>query len=348
MTTKPHSKKAKLKPTKLVRWLFSIATLLLLFYLNETQSLEEIHTGEPPVLYSSICRDNLEDLFLEAITGAERSILLVIYSLSDTKLIQALNKKADKDVCVKVIHDLTTPHYGFQKLSPKVEKQGVKLSGLMHRKILVVDGEKVWLGSANWTTESLKVHDNLVIGVVDPLLAQTIEQEEPFSHFALGGQQVEFWSLPQKGKEGLKRVVEAIDQAKKSIRVAMFTWTHAELTQAIIHAQTRGVSVEIFLDRGQARGVSHATLEKLVQARIPVRLSSGQGLLHHKFVWIDEELLINGSANWTVAAFTKNHDCFLILYPLTQSQNAKMQELWKRTKRITQEEGKEEVLRLAA
>src|ERR1700722_8311222 len=315
------SKKRSTKhPIKFYRLLSSLLLLILFFYLTESKKLEEIQPGENPVLYSNVCHDNLESVFLDAIRGANHSILLIIYSLSDIKLIHALNRQAEKGIPVKVIHDTTTPPLGFQKLSSRIDNQGIKLSGLMHQKILVVDREKVWLGSANMTTESLKLHDNLVLGLINHRLAEAIVQQKAFSLIDLCGQQVEYWSLPQKGKEGLKRLIQLIDGAQKSVRVAMFTWTHAELTEAVIRANHRGIRVEVILDRGQALGVCHQTLEKLLHAGVEVRLSSGLGLLHHKFAWIDEKYLINGSANWTVSAFTRNRDCFLILHSLTLTQ----------------------------
>ncbi len=73
----------------------------------------------------------------------------------------------------------------------------------------------------------------------------------------------------------------------------------------------------------------------LEKGGIPVHLSTGQGLLHYKFAYIDEKILINGSANWTAAAFKDNDDFFLVIHPLTDKQTLtdqqknKMSELWK-------------------
>jgi cardiolipin synthase A/B len=323
-------KSAKKRPI-LIRGLVSLCLLLTAFYFTETKGYESLELGGTPSLYSNVCHDDLEKVFLKALEGANQSILLIIYSLSDIKLIRTLNQQAEKGIAVKVIHDSTTPPFGFQKLSPSIDVKGMKLSGLMHQKILVVDQEKVWIGSANMTTESLKLHDNLVVGLINQGLAEAIGQQKSFFTFISGGQPIEYWSFPHKGKEGVKRVIELIDGAERSLKVAMFTWTHGELTEAVIRAHKRGVNVEVLMDRGQATGVCQQTLDRLLAAGIDLRLNSGLGLLHHKFLWIDEQFLVNGSANWTVAAFTRNQDCFLILHNLTETQNSKMWQLWKQT-----------------
>ena len=43
---------------------------------------------------------------------------------------------------------------------------------------------------------------------------------------------------------------------------------------------------------------------------------------------VDEKILVNGSANWTRSAFSRNGDCFLILHDLDDEQRKKMKKLW--------------------
>ena len=43
----------------------------------------------------------------------------------------------------------------------------------MHRKVLLVDGEEVWLGSANMTRDSLRMHGNLMVGIKDPAVGNS-------------------------------------------------------------------------------------------------------------------------------------------------------------------------------
>jgi cardiolipin synthase A/B len=321
-----------------LRWFVSLLIVFLVFYFVEQRDLEEIKPDTPPVLYATVCHDNLETLFTEAIEKAKHSIFLVMYSLSDERVIKALNEQAQRGVAVCVMHDLSTHQTGFQKLVPKIENKGIKQGGLMHQKILIVDEEKVWIGSANWTTESLKLHDNLVVGLIDRGFAKGILNGKPFMSLNSGSQQIEYWDLPTMGKEGLERLIELMDGAQKTIKVAMFTWTHPDLATAAIRAHQRGVEVQIVHDLGQANGICSKTVMRLVKAGIPVKISSGLGLLHHKFAWIDENFLVNGSANWTRSAFTKNRDCFLILHRLTPLQNAKLKVLWERTYLLAHEE----------
>lgn len=296
-------------------------------------------SGKPALLYSNQSQDDLRTTFVSAINDATTSIDLFIYSLTDQQIINALKEKADQGVKVTVIHDPDTSQWGFEKLGNKItcfEKSG---AGLMHRKILVVDYEKIWIGSANFTTDSLRLHDNLVIGLVSRELAKRIAQSncyqtpnvlaQPPPLFQVGGQRMEFWLLPEEKELAFKRLIQLIDESKHDIKIAMFTWTHPEITAAVIRAHKRGVKIDAAIDHQSGLGCSSQTVEKLSEAHIEVGLSSGTGLLHHKFALIDGKILVNGSANWTKAAFSKNEDCFVVLHDLNQNQIDKMNKIWK-------------------
>jgi len=253
-----------------------------------------------------------------------------MYSLNDPLIIHQLKEKAKTGVSVTVIHDPDTPQYGFRKLGEPIKRIARSSKGLAHQKILIIDQKNIWIGSANLTSESLRLHDNLVVGLQSSKFAKAI-LEMPAPHlkpFLVGGQQLEYWVLPDEGKDALQRILVLLQSAQKTIRVAMYTWTHPLLTAAIIQAHQRHVDVEVVLDGGQALGVCLKTLQALQTAGVQTKVNRGPGLLHHKFAYIDDSILISGSTNWTKAAFAKNDDCFLIIHGLLPDQKKKMEKLW--------------------
>ena len=278
-----------------------------------------------PELYANQTDDNLQRTFVKAIGDAHHSITLYIYSLTDEKILDALLQKEQEGIAVKVFYDPSTKSSAIAKLANATE---IKARGLMHKKILVVDEETVWIGSANFTSASLKLHDNLVVGSVSPELAATILANKQHHHFTLGGQLAEFWSFPESAEEGLERLITLINEAITSIFVGMFTWTHPQVTDAILAAASRGVNVQVALDRGQSKGTNKKEVLRMINSPVEVRLNRGSELFHHKFVIIDNTTLINGSANWTKSAFGRNHDCFIILHNLEEKQLRKLERLW--------------------
>lgn len=292
----------------------------------------------PVELYSNQTQDELIPLFQHAIDNAKESITVVIYSLTDPQIIQALQKKSDAGVQLYIVSDAKASpglSYRFPKATI-VKRQG---QGLMHQKILIIDNRQILLGSANLTTNSLSLHGNLVMALENPALAQALTERaksmdevgaySPLLHrkISAGPQELELWVLPDDPK-AVDQMIQLFRSAQKTIRVAMFTWTREDFAKELVAAAQRGVKVEVVLDRYSGKGASVKIVRMLEQGGIPIYLSTGNKLLHHKFAYIDDKILINGSANWTYAAFKDNDDYFIVLYPLTPGQQEKMNKLW--------------------
>lgn len=286
---------------------------------------KEDNEGSLPCIYSSECEDRLFHLFIKAISQAKREIDLTVYALSDPKTIMALNQASKRGVQVKVMYDKKTETEQLHALSSHIEKIPFTSYALMHRKILIIDCEKVYIGSSNFTPHSLRLHHNLVIGIHAKKLAKRILDKHcpPFS-LEIGGQFVECYLFPEEKGIGLQRIFDMIENAQHTLTVGMFTWSYTPLTEAVIKAHQRGVKVTIILDQQSAYGASNRTMEALLQAGIPVRLGPGYKLFHHKFLYVDNKTLVTGSSNWTKAAFSRNHECLIILHKLTEKQQKKM------------------------
>ncbi|HEV8051770.1 MAG TPA: phosphatidylserine/phosphatidylglycerophosphate/cardiolipin synthase family protein [Parachlamydiaceae bacterium] len=334
----------KLSPKRLKQYFMSFTLALICsiaFWVQEQQhEIRTVDENSPIELYANQISDDLGNTFSEAIDSAQKSVLLVVYSLTDKKIIDCLKKQSLNGLNVKVICDAKASPYVDSKLGDRVDITRRFGPGLMHQKILVVDEEKVWLGSANMTSESLNMHGNLVTALQSQQLASNIHSKAETlkvegrgssfntENFMIGGQQIELWFLPDNLK-AVQRLKSLIYSAKKTVRVAMFTWTRTDLAYAIIDAKKRGINAEVVIDRYSAKGASAKIVKLLKDNQINVTLSTGAPLLHHKFLYIDNTVLVNGSANWTKAAFTQNDDCFIVIHNLTDQQNMQMENLWK-------------------
>ena len=208
----------------------------------------------------------------------------------------------------------------------------------MHDKLMVVDHETLWMGSTNFTRESLILYANLLIGIHSKTLAIATEKKiqalvdhnnMPFQPLKQQTdlQTIELWFLPDD-KGALQRLLDVIQNAKSSIHVAMFTFTNKNLIQALVDAHRRGVQVDVVIDNESARKTSFKAFQRLKREGIPTAISNRNGLLHHKLMVVDDLIVATGSANWTEAAFTKNDDNLCLVYPLTLEQKDKMNNLW--------------------
>jgi len=310
------------------------------FWIADQAKAVVLPQAENPIeIYSNQTNDDLRGTLVAGIEEAKKSIVLIIYSLTDQDIIQALKKKSEEGVEVTVICDPKASPYTPKKLGKNILVKKRYNNALMHQKILVVDGVKTWIGSANMTHDSLRVHGNLILGFYCPELADCVLRRadsilkgvelppQDIKEYNIAGQKTELWFLPEN-QDAVPAIKDLIRSAKKTVRVAMFTWTRYDLANEIIAAQKKGVDTHVVIDYNSGKGASSKVVKLLKDNGIPVYLSQSTGLLHHKFLYIDGETLVNGSANWTLAAFTKNDDCFIILHKLTDQQRQHLDSLW--------------------
>ena len=325
--------------------------MLFVYYANQNEVVFLPKKETPVIFYSNQTGDNLKAIVKAALKNAKTSISLMIFSLTDYEIIDLLKEKADEGVQVLVICDAqATPDIEW-KLGSNIKICKRRDKGLMHQKLLVIDHVQTYLGSTNFTRESFLLHANLLIGIDSQPLSAMIEKK------AHAIQEKQKWKAPvikirekegaaNKEKEGeidfyflpdepaaLDRLLKTIESAKKSVKVAMYTFTHPKLSQALIDAKKRGVHVEVVMDNDSAKQTSRKVFLQLKREKVNVALSARAGLLHYKFVIVDDELLATGSANWTKAAFTANDDNICFINPLTDVQKAKLKEIWDAVKK---------------
>lgn len=292
-------------------------------------------TPKESAIYSNDLNESIEKALIDDIQNAKSSITLLTYSISDFQIIKNLKAKKKEGLDVKVLIDCNASPHAARYLLPEINPIRRECKGLMHYKFLVIDHRFVWVGSTNMTGDSLRLHSNLMQRLDYPRLAQEIENrfvnigEEGFMRrfppFIEGS--FELWFLPDS--EGATKIKELMRSAQKSIQVAMYTFTRQDFADTLIRAHQRGVTVEVIIDRGMATGASQKIVNLLKSKGILVRVNKGQGLMHHKFMLVDDEIWVHGSANWTKAAFTQNDDYFIVQSALSPQILGEVKAIWK-------------------
>lgn len=109
-------------------------------------------------------------------------------------------------------------------------------------------------------------------------------------------------------------VLQTINDAHKTLNVLGYTFTSPEVVKSLIAAHRRGVQVRIALDeKGNHYPASERALRLLVNAGIPVRISSNYTLMHDKVTIADGRTVQTGSFNYTRAADRQNSENVVVL-----------------------------------
>lgn len=96
------------------------------------------------------------------------------------------------------------------------------------------------------------------------------------------------------------------------IQIAIYTITNSRLARILYSLYSEGVDVRIITD-DETMGGKGCDIQNLANAGIPIRQDDNlQARMHHKFIVIDDELVMNGSFNWTVTAVKNNNENIVV------------------------------------
>ncbi len=217
---------------------------------------------------------------------AQRSLDLALYDVRlpgepGDIVAGALRAAADRGVRVRVAynadHDerlLPPPPSTEPELIEALpfDTRGVPgIPDLMHHKYVVRDGNSVWTGSTNWTTDSWTIQENLVLVAHAAELAAEFAQNfeelwrsgdvsdsghrEP-RRLEVDGHELRAWFTPGHGEELSHRIASAIGAARRRVRIASPVITAGPVlgTLAEVAAEAR-VDIRGVVDRTQMDGV---------------------------------------------------------------------------------------------
>jgi phosphatidylserine/phosphatidylglycerophosphate/cardiolipin synthase-like enzyme len=132
-----------------------------------------------------------------------------------------------------------------------------------------------------------------------------------------------------------QRLVRAIEESRKTIDVAVYTFTAYELADALYAAQARGVHIRVLVNREMAEtggsGVRGLRLNGITVRTLGV---PEQSLMHNKFAVFDERLVVTGSYNWTHSAEYANYENLVVLEEprLAARYQQEFHRLWREAK----------------
>ncbi len=128
------------------------------------------HAVDPEIYFSR--SDPVASVVLREINSAKKSIHLLMYSLTDADIANALVAASKRGVDVRIVFDRTQGAEKNSLSDELIAQLGAKRAvyrygkgrGVMHEKMAVFDGLTVTLGSYNWTNNAKANNwENLII-----------------------------------------------------------------------------------------------------------------------------------------------------------------------------------------
>lgn len=107
-------------------------------------------------------------------------------------------------------------------------------------------------------------------------------------------------------------IVKAIGEAKSDIKVQAYEFTSMPIAKALLDAQSRGIKVNVILDKSQETQ-KYSAVKLLSDNKVPLKIDHDFKIAHSKVMIIDSKTVITGSFNFTKAAEENNAENLLIM-----------------------------------
>jgi len=249
---------------------------------------------------------------LDALAGAEKSVRVVAYALTDDAIEDALVATAARGIDVRAI--LPGDNAVNAEARAKLARAGIPLTdgnpafALTHEKAVVVDDDTAFVLTQNLSWSGFEINrefDAMIRGEPARDVAAIFDADWTGATFA------EPTDLVVSPTNSRARLVTLIDAAQASIDVAMEVLTDDAMMDHLIARAQSGVAVRVLLEDPAAISGNAATGRALQQAGVQVRWLPSPDL-HAKAVVTDGRFAYIGSVNFTWSSLGHNRELGLV------------------------------------
>lgn len=140
---------------------------------------------------------------------------------------------------------------------------------------------------------------------------------------------------PNEPSSSMLKLLEYLASAKTKVDLCIYLLTEPILAKILIDLHKRNVKMRIITD-GSWDTTTRRQTQRLQEHGIEIKHNrKGTGaLMHHKFLVIDDSVLLTGSFNWTSKAVVSNYEAVLVtsVESVVKSFVNKFDELWLNTR----------------
>ena len=112
------------------------------------------------------------------------------------------------------------------------------------------------------------------------------------------------------GEDCVNHIIDLINEAYTQLDICVFTISDDRISRAIVEAMKNGVEIRIISDNFKVEDTG-SDIEDLSRVGIPVKLDTSDNHMHHKFMIVDNKIVLTGSYNWTRSAALYNQENIL-------------------------------------
>ena len=107
-------------------------------------------------------------------------------------------------------------------------------------------------------------------------------------------------------------VVREVNKARREVLVMAYSFTNDAITNALVEAKKRGLTVDILLDHSNEKE-QYSELQVFLKHGLDPHIDADHPIAHNKIIIIDKRTVITGSFNFTNQAEHENAENLLVI-----------------------------------
>lgn len=267
-------------------------------------------------------KKEVTNVIVDLIHNTKQSLEIYAYSLNNPEVVFAIENAVQRGVQVRIMGDSDKDYTMLKERGISVHIW--KTTGLHHIKVIYSDRKLLFTGTGNFSMNGLtKDWNGYLLIKVPPEKSEDLylflEEKYTLPVFELNG--FYFYNSPEYGVVIQSELLKEVEKAKKTIHYLIFDHYDPILSHALRKASQRGVQVIGVYDdpvdpegeylqneffNNQSKIYKDGNMDILEESK-----GIEGGLLHHKTMIIDNELVLTGSFNFSASARDKNREIFI-------------------------------------
>ncbi|MDX1960574.1 MAG: phospholipase D-like domain-containing protein [Leptospiraceae bacterium] len=268
---------------------------------------------------NSLKKRNVLEHIKKLISNTKNELYIMAYSLDNPEVVNEIKNAKNRGVKLNISLDGEKEYKLLQEA--QIDYKIWDSSGLQHIKLILADNRNLFFGTGNFSEHGLTNDWNGYIEIVledSQVIKLKKHLEEASDEIGLVLENGEFYFSPKEGKLIQEKILTEIKNAKRKIQILSFDHTDKIFSHELKKATLRAVQVlEVGNDPVDPEiqylnQESYGTSSKMYKDGNTDTIATGSfpegGLLHHKTILIDDEILITGSYNFSLNARDNNRE----------------------------------------
>ena len=275
---------------------------------------------------------------IKFINSANKSIYCSLHELSLIPLANLLILKSKQGVKVEILIESKWLKKKINKFVYNLLiKNGInvildkKKSGLMHNKYMIIDNEKVWTGSSNFTEHGFfyNFNDSIIINNKDIAKIYFMDFIETTKYYKFKRYKINFKHKYKFGDTKIsvyfspydypsKYMIKEIKTAKKNLYFMVFAFSSKNIFYAFKDRYYKKIKIKgIFDNLFKYTSIKNTwnfnPYNEFKKLKISVKYDDENAKVHHKLIIIDQNKVITGSFNFSKNADRNNNENIVII-----------------------------------